>query len=339
MEFGYSILLGELLPASELGYKDCRTLQVVCAACHEPIFKVHREAGIRSGCDYFAHYDRKLSVGVDCEARVSAKIGGKDRQDPVVARNQRLRYFLSVMPTAISRAPVFADGGLKSVKSIVKGKGYQLFRSYVIRQIRVLATPQFRDQLFERFAEVFDETIIEAGEDLPIVVRLRIARELLELLLTPSASEGMANVVDLAMYEKAMVSRSIAVEQKGDEEWMDCQMQYDVYREASKLSRRKAQSFINNLETRLTPIQLAVEKEDGSFPTWSDHFVYRSMAHLALVILQLPYIAILRDKYGDPSVERAYIKVLEVAHETPTLQPYVNGEHPENATMSEVQTH
>ncbi len=50
---GYSILIGEIVPADMIDHGDCADEQITCPHCHEPVFKV---AGSHRAQGYLSHY-------------------------------------------------------------------------------------------------------------------------------------------------------------------------------------------------------------------------------------------------------------------------------------------
>ncbi len=69
MKTGFSLLLQEYVNPVELDYEDCRTFQIVCPACKEPVFKVSR-ATAGNKADYLSHYRKDETLNEQCELRV-----------------------------------------------------------------------------------------------------------------------------------------------------------------------------------------------------------------------------------------------------------------------------
>jgi hypothetical protein len=90
MEYATSLLLGgQPLHAREVGYEDCREFQIICLACHEPVFKVGSEITKRQ---YFAHYKRQMDSA--CELRVTQIVRQHFDPKPVLPKGQELDSFL-----------------------------------------------------------------------------------------------------------------------------------------------------------------------------------------------------------------------------------------------------
>src|SRR5215216_3009097 len=103
MKYGKSLLLGELISATEVDYEDVRENRfwIVCPVCNEAAFKVVRQAEDSSVEDthihYFSHYEASRSYATDCELRVR-RITESDRHTIAVAsRGQKLRYFIATL--------------------------------------------------------------------------------------------------------------------------------------------------------------------------------------------------------------------------------------------------
>jgi hypothetical protein len=91
MEYGMSLLLeNRLLLAREVDYDDCRSLQLVCPACHEPL---HKRGNPFTRRQYLSHYEAKGKS--DCELRVFNIV--RDTLHPVVVvpHGQELERFLA----------------------------------------------------------------------------------------------------------------------------------------------------------------------------------------------------------------------------------------------------
>ena len=63
-------LINRLRPEQLCRLGICRTFQIVCAACKEPVFKVSRNLGDRT-LDYFSHYRKDETLNTQCELRVN----------------------------------------------------------------------------------------------------------------------------------------------------------------------------------------------------------------------------------------------------------------------------
>ncbi len=94
MKLGYSMLLGELVPADQAKRTDPVGFQIVCPCCKDPVFKVEREQ-VEKPIDFFSHYAGKEGVD-ECELRVAGISSQQREQANAVSRGQTLKMFLSV---------------------------------------------------------------------------------------------------------------------------------------------------------------------------------------------------------------------------------------------------
>ena len=102
MKHGFSILLGEFIHASGIVHKDSEYFQIICPACHEPIFKVERP-GEEEVIHYLSHYKREKSLVEECELRVNSLPTEKLEKTNSEAREQRLLFFLQVYQDELLR--------------------------------------------------------------------------------------------------------------------------------------------------------------------------------------------------------------------------------------------
>lgn len=101
MKYGYSILLGEHIEAALIDYADCKSFQIVCPCCKEPVFKVTRHHDADEMIHYLSHYEKASSYASDCELRVNALKTTEINKSNASSRNQRLEYFLSVLRDSV----------------------------------------------------------------------------------------------------------------------------------------------------------------------------------------------------------------------------------------------
>ena len=119
MKLGYSMLLGEHVPAAELAHKDCEYFQIVCPACREPTFKVE-QAWPGELRHYLSHYRHDEAYPQECELRVRRlRKADIDRLDGS-SRDQKLAFFLRVLERACV-ATYFARVTDEERKSALRG--------------------------------------------------------------------------------------------------------------------------------------------------------------------------------------------------------------------------
>lgn len=152
-------MLGEYISAPHLDYQDCKSFQIVCPACYEPIFKVARNVR-GSFLEYLSHYPETESDTEVCELRVKNISSEKMEVSNSVARNQRLDYFLHVLRDMIGAHAMYPNGYSVSQK--------RLNRSKPLQKLRELAFSHQKKQEFDRgafysFAEEYVDDISEVG--------------------------------------------------------------------------------------------------------------------------------------------------------------------------------
>lgn len=159
MKHGYSLLLGEYIEATHVEYHDCKSFQIVCPACYEPVFKVARAAE-EAAVEYLSHYPETKSEPEACELRVKKiSITEKDEHN-TKARNQRLEYFLSVLREMIGKHPMYPKGYEKSQAQLNRSKALKWFRdvTHEHQQKQKFGKPEFYS-----FVEGYVADITETG--------------------------------------------------------------------------------------------------------------------------------------------------------------------------------
>src|SRR5690349_3379441 len=106
MQYGKSLLLGELISAEQVDYEDVRKNRfwIVCPVCNEAIFKVVRQtedSGEDPHTHYFSHYEASRSYTTDCELRVRRITEAELHTIAVQSREQKLKYFIATLQDAI----------------------------------------------------------------------------------------------------------------------------------------------------------------------------------------------------------------------------------------------
>lgn len=125
MKRGHSILLGEIVDAALLSYDDCRAWQVVCPACHEPIFKAVREA--LESVHYLSHYPAAQAYAPDCELRVARLDEREIERGNIESRGQKLALYLQVLRSTIL-AREYANSSGNGIKSVMRSKALRPLR-------------------------------------------------------------------------------------------------------------------------------------------------------------------------------------------------------------------
>ena len=206
MEFAQSLLLDALLHAREVGYDDCREFQIICPACHEPVFKAGSEFTKRQ---YFSHYIKKAD---DCELRVSIIVAEKMKPKIVIPKGQELASFLAhfealLLESVLATLPVRSatpTGEIKSsIKDIADGmKGRQTYRNFCHNSRR-----RMRGFLFGGAEGVrADQTsIIAKIAEVPGFLDayppdfMRLVRDVVYYLMSANAFNAMVSAISLGL--------------------------------------------------------------------------------------------------------------------------------------------
>mgnify|MGYP000085431440 CR=1 FL=1 len=126
MKIGYSILLGEYIDAQAINYTDCKSFQIVCPICREPIFKVERKDPPPI-LHYLSHYEKSKAFVSDCELRVKGISDNEKKAENNLARGQKLEYFLSVLKDCfgiVNPKHLLVDDTITFKITVIKNENY-----------------------------------------------------------------------------------------------------------------------------------------------------------------------------------------------------------------------
>ena len=216
MKYGKSLLLAELIPATEVDYEDVRKNRfwIVCPVCNEAIFKVVRQP-VDSDIDeahYFSHYEASRSYATDCELRVRRITEADLDTIAVQSREQKLKYFIATLQDAIHQHFLDETSRLRSrPKRFGDGHFRQLRRSGTLAWYRDIHYRNFHQKLQRRLDDEdllteFDLSIQSLGDEekeqlttnLSISTQKRIALDLLKHLTSPKARPAFDYLFDHA---------------------------------------------------------------------------------------------------------------------------------------------
>jgi hypothetical protein len=192
MRLGYSILLGEYIDASHVDYTDCEAFQIVCPACHEPIFKVARLPNkTQNSVEYLSHYAASDSYQIDCELRVKNISEAEYKKQNSISRNQRLEYFLSVLRQMIGQNPIYTNSHKKAHSQLNGSKTLKYFREKLHEHI---VDQNMTQEIFYNISDEYVDDITSVGGNIKtafsISVQKRIAFDMWEYLLS---KKGQSN--------------------------------------------------------------------------------------------------------------------------------------------------
>ena len=192
MKLGYSILLGEYIDAYHIEYADCEAFQIVCPACHEPVFKVSRVPDdAQKSVEYLSHYAASSSYQPDCELRIKSLSTTEYENHNSVSRNQRLEYFLSVLRQMIKQNLIYPNGYKKAQSQLNGSKALKWFRE---RLYEFTLKQNMTEQDFHNISNEYVDDITSVGGEIKtafsISVQKRIAFDLWKHLMS---QKGQSN--------------------------------------------------------------------------------------------------------------------------------------------------
>jgi len=163
MKLGYSILLGEYSDADDLDYTACKDFQIVCPSCREPIFKVVRTE--TEEIHYLSHYDKEDAYIQNCELRVKSIKQNDIMKNNLLARDQRLKYFLQIlkeMTIEVICETENKENTIKKLDGIIKQKAlYEMMKLH----FRVASKIDLRGKEKDAMMQVFDEYREDTSDD------------------------------------------------------------------------------------------------------------------------------------------------------------------------------
>lgn len=193
MKTGYANLLGEYIDAAHIDYADCKSFQIVCPNCKEPIFKVQRVGEL--ALHYLSHYAAAKAFATDCELRVGGLEQRQLEQHNHASREQRLKLFLGVLRHTVTAQ--FYRAGKDKVpvmqRLLNRSKAVTWLREGAFQNMAQHGS-QFLDDFEECAKAYIDEGI---GENDPVwntgfamSVQVRIAKDMMASLMTGAGREN-----------------------------------------------------------------------------------------------------------------------------------------------------
>ena len=155
MKTAYSLFLREHVDPRIIGYEDCRTFQIVCPVCKEPVFRVCRKNAYKE-IAFFSHYRKDETLNKQCELRVNRISSDTITDINAESRNQKLRLFLRVFQDIVW-ANEYNDVTIKKAKQHF----FQLGRSEVFAWFIRGILNQLRETVKDKneILDMFDESL------------------------------------------------------------------------------------------------------------------------------------------------------------------------------------
>ena len=311
MKYGKSLLLGELISATEVDYEDVRENRfwIVCPVCNEAIFKVVRQTEHSDVEDpathYFSHYEASRSYATDCELRVGRMTDDDLHTIAVESREQKLKYFIATLQDAIHQH--FLNSGSAATEWFGDGHFRQLRRSGTLAWYRNhhyrIFEKRMRGISDEEILATFDFSIQTLGEDekeqltsnLSINTQKRIALDLLKHLSTPKARPAFDYLFDHAYtWLTARLESNIYFDKvTGIEKDL-----LPVLNRLPNTSRHKVQQLLADL-ARTNHSHILGQPYDAL-----DTLELSLRSQMLLILVSLPYLDILRQSLPIPHSQR-----------------------------------
>lgn len=201
------MLLGEYIDSEVIGYSDCRSFQIVCPICREPIFKVERKQPPPT-LHYLSHYEKSKAFTEDCEFRAKS-ISNQDKESANnLSRGQKLEYYLSLLRDEIFKrefgtTPDNIDKVRKETVRWMNAPGVRVFRDLMYKHQRSNHEMNNLDNLSIIFDDYINE-IESFGDDFPITgfaisTQKRIASDIWLHLLSAKAGGNFTFLFCIAL--------------------------------------------------------------------------------------------------------------------------------------------
>lgn len=221
MKYGYSMLLGELINSEMIDYDDCKSFQIVCPSCREPIFKVKRDTQPIQSIHYLSHYEKSSSYQSDCELRVNSYKSDEVKESNQQSRNQKLKYFLEVLQETVLNNEY--KGNIENLKGFFKklhnSEALVFLRDRFFEFVKASENLMNQKAMFENFDEYINEIQNIAGNfpktAFSTATQKRISFDVWIHLLSPNSKKNFDFMFNnsylflLTRIEKAQEARSL----------------------------------------------------------------------------------------------------------------------------------
>ncbi|WP_051960369.1 hypothetical protein [Devosia riboflavina] len=212
MKIGYSLLLGEYVPADQARYGDMTGFQIVCPCCKDPLIKVERPTP-KDVTEFFSHYASKPGMA-DCEMRV-ASITQEDRtRTDSASRGQNLKVFLSVYRDAMSLEFANDDSPWNEYREMYGVRWFADFLASYLKSDEWIG--EKREELLDWGLEPIDAHRIASETGLAISYRRKVAKDITDHLTAPYAEKNRRFSAEFAI--RTLVSFRWFLRRHGDPE-------------------------------------------------------------------------------------------------------------------------
>ncbi|SMQ68578.1 hypothetical protein SAMN06295905_1591 [Devosia lucknowensis] len=195
MKVGYSLLLGEYVPADQVRYGDVAGFQIVCPCCKDPVIKVERPTQTEV-TEFLSHYAAKPGTG-ECELRVASITAEARAQTNRESRGQTLKMFMSVLRDALQlrvrNAPEIEHASRYAGVGLVA----ELMAHCMVRDEWLMA--QEVDRLLDIVVRSIDTDRAIAETGMAMSFRRRLAKDIVGHLRAPHAGKSRLSAARYAL--------------------------------------------------------------------------------------------------------------------------------------------
>jgi len=301
MRLGYSILLGEMIDAAQLEYRDCEHFQVVCPQCQEPVFKVHREGGKET--HYLAHYAAKAAYQDTCERRAARYTPAELEAANHIARNQRLQYFLDKLRHVLAQSPIYARDADVVHRRLNKAPGVAEFRDLVWQNIRA-----HRHETFETAADDYLYNLEVAGWGISTTFskarQRQIAGDMWAMLTSAPGRAGFDYLCNHAILRETGNVAGSARQETGVLRYA-METQFNYINGLMTLKKPKVLRLLGEMAVTRMPAGLNKVRgvEDDEDSTYLSRLFGNTVIEMIGTLMTLPYFELLRQRYAEPGKE------------------------------------
>ena len=307
MKIAYSLLLGEHIEAGRIDYQECKTFQITCPACSEPVFKGVKQFPAKDEpTHYFAHYEKSKSYVEECELRVGALKATDIEKVRAESRDQRLAYFLSVFGEAIEKMLKVTSEGfqqpqklwwlvakLKRSKPVAEDLFQMIYEAHQ-NGFAKFSDAEF-DEIFDTYVDDFGSEYLKnyAPESFSLLTLKRLARDFYRYLISAPARDNFKLLFIAGyfmVYYRMLVKRHLG---EPYSESFEAQL-HRAFFELPEMNRQKGRAAFHKMS------QTPVRYRSGGHPISLLGKVQTEISHEMFgVLLKLPYLDMLREAKED----------------------------------------
>jgi len=206
MKYGYSILLGENLPADEIDYGDCADEQIVCPECSSPVYKTMRPAG-HATVHFLSHYRRDETLGEECSLRVDSGPRGEVEARNAASRQQTLEIFMAHIRLLIAEtvSHLLADQDKNVIRAIERQKAMAPMVPYIRKMFLMHGVEKMMEMGQRNVKGLMMRHVGEYDPGFGHAIQLRISTDVLRMLMTPSSASGLDTLIRASYMITALI--------------------------------------------------------------------------------------------------------------------------------------